>query len=324
MTQGSVHLCRGRIIEWIIAAEWTANGCKWSREPSPLVNCAEIGLGYFVRAINGLALHGVCMINFSLFSTASSFPVKKKRESRANQNRAWRPRRVRLAIWLVGARWSGGGGGDRPCPFIVASVRRVKDSKQAWDASTGQCDPDRLHSTGHSEVHGPTPVVKWWILCRGRRPKTENCSVKKRRRRPRKRRRSPKTWPRRKDTNLSPVPSRSASSLWFPRRPPVGVRSPPPSSPWCCRSPWQRRAARNSLRGLFTRRGSRPRRAHREFPAVPARKAHRFVTKIRALGFRQPPSPRRLVSLSLNWGILCRSNSSSLTITTAKRSKSVR
>lgn len=211
MTQGSVHLCRGRIIEWIIAAEWTANGCKWSGEPSPLVNCAKIGLGYFVRSVNGLALHGVCMINFSLFSKASWFPVKKKKRGEPIRTlhgdvagSGWRP------DW-----WerSGPGGGDGPFPFIVASVRRVKDTKQAWDASSGQCDPDRLHFTGHSEVHGPTSLVKWWILCRGRRPKTENSSIKKRTRRPRKRRRSPKTWPRRKDTNISAAASRSASSL---------------------------------------------------------------------------------------------------------------
>lgn len=212
MTQSSVHLCRGRIIEWIIAAEWTANGYKWSREPSPLVNCAKIGLGYFVRAINGLALHGAVWLTSLSFQRPLDFTVKEKKRAEPIKTAhedvtgsAWR------SDW-----WERGGpgvGGDRPCPFIVASVRRVKDTNQAWDASTGQCDPDRLHFTGHSEVHGPTPLVKWWILCRGRRPKTENSSVKKRRRRPRKRRRSPKTWPRRKDTNLSAVPSRSASSL---------------------------------------------------------------------------------------------------------------
>lgn len=81
MTQGSVHRCRGRITEWIITAERTANGWKWSREPSPLVNCAKIGLGYSVGAINGLALQGVCMINFSLFSKTSWFPVKKKKRA---------------------------------------------------------------------------------------------------------------------------------------------------------------------------------------------------------------------------------------------------
>lgn len=54
--------------------------------------------------------------------------------------------------------WARGGGGVRACPFIAASVRPVKDSRQARDASTGHCDPDPLHF--HSEVHGPTPLVK--------------------------------------------------------------------------------------------------------------------------------------------------------------------
>lgn len=140
MTQGSVHLCRGRIIEWIIAAEWTANGCKWSGEPSPLVNCAKIGLGYFVRSVNGLALHGVCMINFSLFSKASWFPVKKKKKRRANQNPAWRRRRVRLATWLVGAQWTGGRGRALPfysrvCPARKghqAGLRRILWTVWSW------------------------------------------------------------------------------------------------------------------------------------------------------------------------------------------------
>lgn len=134
------------------------------------------------------------------FQRPLDFPWRKKK-STANQNRAWRRHKVSLAIWLVKARWTGEGGGDRPCTFIFASV------------PAGQCDLDRLHITGRSEVHGPTPLVKWWIPCRCRRPKTGNSSVKKRRRRPRKRRRSPKTWPRRKDTNFSAAASRSASSL---------------------------------------------------------------------------------------------------------------
>lgn len=205
-----VHLCGGRIIEWIIAAEWTANGCKWSREPSPLVNCAKIGPSYFVRTINGLALHGVCMINFSLFSEASWFSPEEKRSP--SQSQACMETSQGQLDGLIGGSVVDRGGGDRPCTFIVASVRRVKDTKQAWDASTGSWTAP-LHFTGHSEVHGPTPPVKWWILRRGRRPKTENSSIKKRRRRPRKRRRSPKTWPQRKDTKTSAAASRSASSL---------------------------------------------------------------------------------------------------------------
>lgn len=132
MTPGSVPLCRGRIIKCIIAAEWTANGCKWSREPSPLVNCAKIGLGYFVRAINGLALHGVCMINFSLFSKASSFPVKKKKgaEPIKTAHGDVAASGLRPDWWERGGP-GGGVGGDRPSPFIVASVRRVRDTKQA-------------------------------------------------------------------------------------------------------------------------------------------------------------------------------------------------
>lgn len=132
MTPGSVPLCRGRIIKCIIAAEWTANGCKWSREPSPLVNCAKIGLGYFERAINGLALHGVCMINFSLFSKASSFPVKKKKEQSQSKPRMETSQRQVCDLIGGSAVDPGGGvGGDRPSPFIVASVRRVRDTKQA-------------------------------------------------------------------------------------------------------------------------------------------------------------------------------------------------
>lgn len=95
------------------------------------------------------------MINFSLFSEASWFsPEEKKKKSEPITSvhgdvtgLAWRP-----DWWERG----GPGGGDRPCTFIVASVRRVKDTKQAWDASTGSWTAP-LHFTGHSEVRGPTP-----------------------------------------------------------------------------------------------------------------------------------------------------------------------
>lgn len=134
--------------------EWSANGCKWSRESSPLVNCAKIGLSYFVRAINGSAPHGVCMINFSLFSKASWCSLGRQR---ANQNRTRRRHEANLTSWLVGA-----GRGDRPCPFIDDPVQRVKATGHHWQHGDAYWTLYTLAApllwTGHTEVHGPIPL----------------------------------------------------------------------------------------------------------------------------------------------------------------------
>lgn len=109
-----------RIIQWLVRMECPANGCKWSRESSPLVNCAKIGLSYFVRAINGPAPHGVCMINFSFLSKASWSSLGRQR---ANQSHTRRRHEANLTSWLVGA-----GRGDQPLSFY----RRPRTARKSY------------------------------------------------------------------------------------------------------------------------------------------------------------------------------------------------
>lgn len=135
----------------IMPMEWSANGCKWSRESSPLVNCAKIGLSYFVRAINSPAPHGVCMINFSFFSKASWCSLGRQW---ANQDRIGRRHEANFTSWLVGA-----GRGDRPCPFIDDPVQCVKATGHHWQHGhafwTLYTLAVPLLWTGHAEVYGP-------------------------------------------------------------------------------------------------------------------------------------------------------------------------
>lgn len=143
-----------RIIQSIVPMECRANGCKWSGESSPLVNCAKIGLSYFVRAINGPTPHGVCMINFSFLSKASWCSLGRQR---ANQNRAPRRHKASLTSWLVGA-----GRGNSPCPFIDDPVQRVKATGHRWQRGdahwTLYTSATPFLRTGHTEVHGPIPL----------------------------------------------------------------------------------------------------------------------------------------------------------------------
>lgn len=134
--------------------ERSANGCKWSGESSPLVNCAKIGLSYFVRPINSPAPHGVCMINFFFLSKASWCSLGRQR---ANQNRTRRRHEADLTSWLVGA-----GRGNSPCPFIDDPVQRVKATGrrcQRGDAHwTLYTSVTPFLWTGRTEVHGPIPL----------------------------------------------------------------------------------------------------------------------------------------------------------------------
>lgn len=193
----------------------------------------------------------------------------------------------------------GTGEGGQPLSFY----RRPSPARKSyWAPLTAQrLISDTVHFIPLNGPHGgawPHPLLLWWILCRGRRPKTPNSFIKKGRRIRRAMKFSLKTWRRRKDTNFSGAAFPSASSRWFPRRPPVGLLILPQIYLWSCRSPWQGRAG-SSLQGLFTRRGRLRRRAHRVFPVVPARTVRSFVRKIRALGSRRLPFLLLLVSPSL-------------------------
>lgn len=110
---------------------------------SPLVNCAKIGLSYFVRAINGPAPYGVCMINFSFLSKASWSPLAAQQTNHIlthARHGAEAPSR------LVGT----GGGGDSPCPFTEDPVQCVKGLPGPADSAEthiGYCAPRRFHSS---------------------------------------------------------------------------------------------------------------------------------------------------------------------------------
>lgn len=135
----------------------------------------------------------------------------------------------------------GTGEGEQPLSFY----RRPRPARKSyWAPLTAR---RRILDTVHFSYsippngpHGgawPHPLVSWWILCRGRRPKTPNSFIKKRRRIRRARKFSLKTWRLRKDTNSSEAAFRSALNRWFPRRPPVGLLILPQIYLWSCRSP---------------------------------------------------------------------------------------
>lgn len=130
------------------------NRCKWSRESSPLVNCAKIGLSYFVRAINSAAPHEVCMINFSFLSKVPWCSLGRKW---ANQKHAHRRHEANLTWRLVGA-----SRGTSPCPFIDDPVRRVKATGHRWQRRDAHWNQWKSATpfvwTGRSEVHGPIPL----------------------------------------------------------------------------------------------------------------------------------------------------------------------
>lgn len=125
--------------------------------------------------------------------------------------------------------WERGGGQAlsfyrRPCPACKSYTAPLTARRRILDT---------VHISSSTPLNGPHggawphPLVSWWILCRGRRRKTPNSFIKKRRRIRKERKFSQKTWRLTKDTNSSGAASRSASSRWFPRRPPVGLLFPP-------------------------------------------------------------------------------------------------
>lgn len=125
----------------------------------------------------------------------------------------------------------GSGEGEQPLSFY----RRPRTARKSyWAPLTARRRIlDTVHLSNSIPLNGPRggawphPPVSWWILCRGRRRKTPNSFIKKRRRIRRERNFSLKTWPLTKDTNSSGAASRLASSRWFLRRPPVGLLIPP-------------------------------------------------------------------------------------------------
>lgn len=122
-----------------------ANGCKWSEESSPLVNCAKIGLSHFVSSINRPPPHEVCMIN-SFFPSKASWCSCERHW--ANRDRTRRRHKANSKGWLVGA-----GKEDNPCPFI-------DDPRQAalsyWSPLAAR--RDAFITTTH---HSPERAARW-------------------------------------------------------------------------------------------------------------------------------------------------------------------
>lgn len=138
-----VTLCRES--KDTVPMEVLCNGCKWSAESSPLVNCAKIGLSYFVRAINSPSPHGVCMINVSFLSKTSWCSLGRQR---ANPSRtpetSWR----QVDVLIGGCKQR-----EQPLSFYRRPCPTRKDAHWTLYISAAQ-----FLWTGRSEVYGPVPL----------------------------------------------------------------------------------------------------------------------------------------------------------------------